>query len=217
MTFKAILFDLDNTLIDFVKMKKLCCEAAMDAMIDAGLNIEKRKGLKTLYNLFNTHGWENRNIFQHFLLEVKGKVDVRILSYAVVAYRKVKLGLLSPYPKVKSTLIKLKEKNLKLGIISDAPELKVWTRLVSMNIDDFFDIVIATNKIGTKPFKSVLKQLKLKPEQVLMVGDNIERDIKAAKKDKIKTCFAKYGYIGKRTNIEADYTINSIEELLDII
>ena len=44
---KAVLFDLDNTLIDFMRMKRLSCEVAMDAMIKAGLKINSSiyKGL----------------------------------------------------------------------------------------------------------------------------------------------------------------------------
>ena len=40
---KAIIFDLDNTLIDFVKMKRMSIEAAASAMIDAGLEQKKNK------------------------------------------------------------------------------------------------------------------------------------------------------------------------------
>ena len=49
MAIKAVLFDVDNTLIDFMKMKRACCEAAIDAMIDAGLNMSKKDALKVLY------------------------------------------------------------------------------------------------------------------------------------------------------------------------
>ncbi|MCX8193742.1 MAG: hypothetical protein N3G19_00010 [Candidatus Pacearchaeota archaeon] len=45
---KAILFDLDNTLIDFMTMKHKCCEAAIDAMIAAGLKIKKEKAALTM-------------------------------------------------------------------------------------------------------------------------------------------------------------------------
>jgi len=33
---KAIIFDLDNTLIDFLKMKKEACKSALKAMIGSG-------------------------------------------------------------------------------------------------------------------------------------------------------------------------------------
>ena len=36
---KAVLFDLDNTLLDFMKMKNSAVNAAVKSMIFAGLNI----------------------------------------------------------------------------------------------------------------------------------------------------------------------------------
>ena len=35
---QAIIFDLDNTLVDFMRMKNRAIEAAIKSMIDAGLN-----------------------------------------------------------------------------------------------------------------------------------------------------------------------------------
>ncbi|MEM3408158.1 MAG: hypothetical protein QXT40_01420 [Candidatus Micrarchaeia archaeon] len=52
--FKAILFDLDNTLIDFMKMKKIACEAAIDAMIKTGMKADKEMTLKLLFELYNS-------------------------------------------------------------------------------------------------------------------------------------------------------------------
>ena len=43
---KAVLFDLDMTLIDFMKMKNMACTEAIDAMIDAGLKMNREKALK---------------------------------------------------------------------------------------------------------------------------------------------------------------------------
>lgn len=39
---KAILFDIDNTLVDFMKMKEKSVDSAIDAMVDAGLDIERK-------------------------------------------------------------------------------------------------------------------------------------------------------------------------------
>lgn len=46
MKIKAILFDLDNTLIDFMKMKNAACDAAIESMIGAEL---KKKRLEKFY------------------------------------------------------------------------------------------------------------------------------------------------------------------------
>ncbi len=36
---KAVIFDLDNTLVDFMSMKRQAVTAAITAMIDAGLGL----------------------------------------------------------------------------------------------------------------------------------------------------------------------------------
>ena len=219
---KAILFDLDNTLINFLRMKRMSCEAAINAMIDAGLKVDKGKAMKLLFELYDKHGLEDPRIFQKFLKKVLGKVDYRILAYGVVAYRRVRSGFLEPFPRVTSTLLKLKEKGLRLAIISDAPRLKAWIRLTAMKIDHFFDIVVTfddTKKLkpSRKPFIVALSKLKFKPEECLMVGDMPGRDIKGAKKLGMKTCFATYGSMYASSKSLADYEIDDISKLLKIV
>jgi len=69
---KAVLFDLDNTLIDFLKMKKHSCSAAIDAMIGAGLNVGHDKAINMLFELYGRHGMEEKTIFQKFLKKLTG-------------------------------------------------------------------------------------------------------------------------------------------------
>ena len=64
---KAILFDLDNTLIDFMHVKKSSVSAALTAMIAAGLRIDGDKATKVLYDLYDQYGIEHQEIFQKFL------------------------------------------------------------------------------------------------------------------------------------------------------
>jgi len=218
---KAVIFDLDNTLIDFLKMKRIAVEEAVEAMIDAGLNIPKKKALDELYKIYYKEGLEDPRIFQKFLKKVTGKIDYRKLAYAIVAYRSARIGFLHPYPGTKATLMKLKQKGLKLAIVSDAPKLKAWIRLANMRIDDFFDIVVGLEDTGRLkpsrlPFRAALKQLKVKPEQCLMVGDRPGKDMRGARKLGMKTCFARYGFKGKAKG-KWDYEINNITELADII
>ena len=218
----AVIFDLDNTLVDFLKMKRMACSEAVDAMLDAGLKIRKDKALKVLYGLYGIYGIEDQTIFQKFLKKVAGKIDYKILAYAIVAYRRVKNGFLAPYPGAKQTLIRLREKGLKLAIVSDAPRLQAWLRLSSMRLDDFFDVVVALEDTGKQkpnklPFRAALKNLKVKPEECIMVGDNPGRDIKGAKSMGMKTCHAKYGLTYKADSFKADFVIRSIRELPKIV
>lgn len=43
---KGIIFDVDNTLIDFYRMKQLSISESIDAMIDAGLSMDKKNVIK---------------------------------------------------------------------------------------------------------------------------------------------------------------------------
>jgi len=219
---KAVIFDLDNTLIDFLKMKRMACSEAVDAMIDAGLKIRKDKALKELYALYGVYGIEYQEIFQKFLKKVSGKIDYRILAYAIVAYRRVKNGFLAPYPGAKQVLIRLRENRLKLAIVSDAPRLQAWLRLSSMRLDDFFDVVVALEDTGKQkpsklPFSAALKKLNVNPGECLMVGDNPGKDIKGAKLMGMRTCHAKYGLTYKADSFKADFVIRSIRELPKVV
>ncbi len=215
---KAILFDLDNTLIDFMKMKRQASEAAIDAMIAAGVQLDKEEARKILFELYDQHGIEHQHIFDEFLKRVNKKIDYKILAAGIVAYRKAKIVLAEPYPGVVPTLLKLKQRGLKMAIVSDAPILQAWTRLTEMKIQDFFDAVVTFDDTGERkpsalPFKKALEQLGIAPEEVLHVGDWPERDIAGAKALGIKTAFAKYGAVKPET-VKADFELNRIEDLL---
>ena len=218
---KAVIFDLDNTLIDFMTMKKLSCDAAISAMIGAGLNVNKGKAMKDLFKLYDKFGLEEKKIFQKFLRKITKKVDYEVLASGIVAYRRVRTGFLEPYPHVGEVLFELKKRGIKLAIVSDAPRLKAWIRLVSMKINHLFDVVVTFDdtkefKPSTVPFNLAFKKLNVKPHECLMVGDRPERDITGAKKLGMLTCFAKYGNPTAKGS-EADYEINDIKELLEIV
>jgi len=223
---KAIFFDIDNTLIDFMTMKHKSCEAAIDAMISAGLKVERKRALAELFKLYREYGIEEKEIFQKLLKKLQKKVDYRLVAHGIIAYRKIKESQLYPYPHVIPTLIELKKK-YKVAIISDAPRMRAWLRLVTMQLDDFFDIVITAADVRkTKdkkiPFKVALNKLGIKPQEALMVGDRISRDIAPAKAIGIKTCYARYGakYNTEkpiaRGKSKADYEINDIQDLIKL-
>jgi len=217
---KAVLFDLDNTLIDFMKMKQQATDAAVEAMIAAGVQLNKAQATRLIFELYDQYGIEHQQIFQEFLIRTQQKLDYKILSAGIVAYRKARTVLAEPYPGVMSTLLKLKQRGLKLAIVSDAPILQAWTRLTEMKIQEFFDAVVTFDDTGErkpskKPFEKAIEQLNVKPEEVLHVGDWPERDIAGAKALGMKTAFAKYGAT-KPMTVKADYELNKVEDLLNI-
>ena len=72
-------------------------------------------------------------------------------------------------------------------------------------------------KPDPKPFLKALEYLDLKPNEAVMVGDWAERDMVGAKKVGLKTVFARYGDLQNQQNVEADFTIDDVKDLLDIL
>jgi HAD superfamily hydrolase (TIGR02253 family) len=222
---KAVVFDLDNTLMDFMKMKENAINAAVNAMIDAGLNIEPEKAHNALYEIYDKKGIEFQKVFNNFLEDVLGEVDWKILSSGVVAYRKAREASLVLYPHVNMTLVELLKKGIKLAVLSDAPRREAWLRLSYLQLQHTFDSVITFEDTGFRkphqiPFRKVLSLIDVPPEDTMMVGDWPERDLVGAHEAGMRTVFARYGFSFDRQpegDEGADYAVDDIRELLQIV
>ncbi|MEK6864562.1 MAG: HAD-IA family hydrolase [Nanoarchaeota archaeon] len=216
---KAILTDCDNTLIDFMRMKQLATNNAAKAMVKAGLKMKLKDAKEQLMKTYMEVGIESQKPFTIFLKNHK-QFNERILAAGINAYNSSKIKNLKPYRDVIPTLKKLK--HYKLGVISDAPRLKLYQRLDAMKITDFFDVIIGYEDTGRKkpskiPFKRALKELNVKPSEAVFIGDWPDKDIKGAKSIGMKTIFARYGYLGKGKIVYADYKAVKFSDLLKIL
>jgi putative hydrolase of the HAD superfamily len=219
---KAVIFDLDNTLIDFMRMKNTAVEAATKAMIDAGLNFPYKEIRSKIDEIYNEKGIEYQQVFDQLLNHFLQRIDYKILSAGVVAYRTAREAELNTYPQVIPTLIKLIKMGIKLGVVSDAPSREAWLRLTYIGLHHMFDAIVTYDDSGQKkpspvPFNLVLKKLGVEAGNALMVGDWAERDVVGAKAIGMKTAFAKYGDTFETQKHEADYEINEIAELVEIV
>ena len=219
---KAIIFDLDNTLLDFVKMKQFAVKAAITAMIEAGLNVDEEKAYKDIFDLYVSKGWENQQVFDDYLNQTVGNVSNKILAAGIVSYRRAREATLLVYPNVNKTLIELIKMGIQLSVVSDAPSREAWMRLYYLNLHHVFDPVLTFDDTGVrkpspKPFEMALEIMKSTPDEVLMIGDWPERDVVGAKQIGIKTIFARYGDTFGTVDSGADWDVNDIYELVDIV
>ena len=181
---KAVVFDLDNTLVDFMRMKR--------SAVRAGLKMTPEEVYNEVFKIYEKEGIEDQFVFNKLLEKVLGRVDWHILAAGIVAYRKAKEANLTPYPFVKQTLVELLRRGYKLTVVSDAPRLQAWTRLVESSLDQFFDAVV-TYEDTAAPFKKALELLGIAEREVLGMI----------------TVFARYGDTFGTVNSGADFEINS--------
>jgi putative hydrolase of the HAD superfamily len=219
---RAIVFDLDNTLTDFMKMKEAAVQAAIDGMIDAGLD-RPREELRTRIDaIYKEQGLEFQRVFDELLVRDFGQIDPKILASGIVAYRRARESTLVLYPHVQMTLLELTKRGIQLGVVSDAPRIQVWLRLCTLGLQHLFDAVVTFDdtgerKPGAAPFREVLRRLGVEAAEALMVGDWAERDVVGGRSLGMITVFARYGDTFGTKESGADYDIDDVFELVGIV
>ena len=219
---KAVIFDLDNTLLDFMKMKSSAVDSAIQGMIEAGLSIKLNEARDKIFKIYDQKGYEYQEVFDELIIGELGKINYKILASGIVTYKKAKEASLILYPFVLHTINELSKMGLKLGVVSDAPSREAWVRLCTVNLHHIFDAVVTFHDTGfhkpsPEPFKKILERLDISAEECIMVGDWPERDVVGARKVGMKTAFAKYGDTFGTLDSGADYDLDNISELVQIV
>ena len=219
---RAIVFDLDNTLTDFMRMKDAAIQAAMDGMIDAGFRIRREDLRVRIDAIYRERGLEFQQVFDELLATELGQIDPKILAAGIVAYRRARESTLVLYPHVQMTLLELTKRGIGLGVVSDAPRLQVWMRLCALSLQHVFDAVVTFDDTGERkpsaaPFREVLRRLDVAPENSLMVGDWAERDVVGGRSLGMKTVFARYGDTFDTQESGADFDVDDIHQLVGIV
>lgn len=204
--------------------KKETAKAAAKAMVENGLAATQVQAFGKIFSVYDDYGIEYQKTFYEVVKQYNLPINEaeKIQQAAILAYLRRKFDVLKPYPMVKPTLAELKEKGLKLGIVSDAPRNKAWQRLVLTGLQNEFEVVVTHSdtqelKPHASPFYLATKRFGILPNACLFVGDNPERDIKGAKEVGMKTCLAKYGLWNRNDSIKADYEIEKFSDLLKVI
>lgn len=218
---KIIAFDLDDTLyneIDFVQSGFRV--VAQYTAIKFGL--DKNKIYSFLIKTLKLNG---RGKIFNSMLKKYGIYDKKTITKLVSVYRSHK-------PEIKldsntrKTIKNLKDK-YKLALITDGDKNVQRNKVHALKLNDLLDYIVYTDDYGpsgkkpnTISFKKVLKELGGKPEEMIYVGDNPEKDFIGAKKIGIKTIQIYRDKVGKNNFSEefaANYSIKKIEDLLTLI
>ena len=215
---KAIIFDLDTSIIDFLTFKVESAKSAANEMVRQGLNCSDLTLYGKIFSIYEKEGLDYQKTFHDVLLPFNLSPDdfERIQQSAIGAYLKRKFETLKPFPFVKTTLFRLPLNIKKIGI-SLSPRNKVWQRLVITSLENDFSPVFSKDTSPNLPdlINLSLGQFGIHSSEALFVSSD-EKKLTAAKNLSLKTCFTKYGSLRKPQN-NWDYSIDSFDQLTSII
>ncbi len=120
--------------------------------------------------------------------------------------------LAKPFEETIKTLEELK-KDYKLVLLCNTDNFSVDSVIEKYDMKKYFDVIALSCDTGflksnKKAFSSILKQLKMKKADVVMVGDSLESDIKGAENAKIRAIL-----VDRRGTREYKEKISNLEEL----
>ena len=127
--------------------------------------------------------------------------------------------LTRPYPGVEKVLTALIR--YKKAIVSNKTEALSIKVLEALDLLKYFDSVLGGDTLPEKkpspmPILDVLGRFDMRPEQALIIGDSVY-DIEAGRAAGVRTVAALYGYGDPGFWKEADYRVESIEGLMEIL
>jgi len=216
---KAVIFDMDNTLFEFVDAQVMACKAVVERL-GAGNKMD-------LFDYFLRHDFrfeDHQNIAAY--MESLGIDDKEKFYECCTAYESGKLESLRPYAGMRRCLNTMRRRGLKLAIVTDATKENADARLKRTGLGRYFDHVVALEETWKRkprpaPIRLALERLGVKPEEALLVGDSLVRDVGAGKAIGVATAYAAYGDKNYREDgraaAEADYVLNRAQDICELV
>lgn len=210
MPTKLIIFDLDGTLVNSIIDITNSLNYAIEPF---GIDPKTVEEVRQLVGEGITRVIER--VLGDERLTLRDDVVKRFLDF----YSEHIVDNTVPYPGVRETLERLT--GYKKAVISNKREAFSIKVLEGVDLIQYFDMVVGSDSTEEKkpspvPVLHVLSVLGFEPGDAIMVGDS-NHDIEAGKRAGVKTVGVTYGYRDKAYLSEADFIIDRMSELPQIV
>ncbi|HAG44814.1 MAG TPA: pyrophosphatase PpaX [Clostridium sp.] len=207
---KAILFDLDGTLIN---TNTLILES-FKYVLNNSLGV--KVGDDELIRYF---GEPLSYTMSKYCEEKTEELGNAYIEYCATIHDDYTEG----YDGVEEALIELKNRGYKLAVVTSKRRNTALRGLRLFDLEKYFDVIVTPedttkHKPNPEPVLKALELLDVKSEEAIMIGDS-HNDILSGKAANAKTCLVKYTFIPLEEVLkhEPDYAIDDMRELLNIL
>lgn len=215
MRYKAILFDLDGTLVDSIPD----IASSTNAMLtELGFPMLSSQRISTFVGKGTDH------LIKLSLLDVTQRPpSTELLQQAQNSFKhhytaQTQTSLSRVFPGVREGLEQFQQAQCQLAVVTNKPFQYVPKLLQLMQLDHFFKLVVGGDTCPKKkphplPFLYACTQLGVQPQEALVIGDS-SNDSYAARQAGIDVLLVPYGYNeGKDVqNLDCDGIVSSIAE-----
>ena len=228
--YKHLFFDLDHTLWDFDANAK---EALTDVYAEFNLAERYIAPFETFYERYLYHNkilWDRYHNGFITSEELKWKRMWRTLLDFKVGDETLSRGMSNSFLEILPTkkrifeytfeiLDYLTNKGYALHLITNGFEKTQWSKLKNSGLDKYFDQVITSEASNSlKPKKEIFDFALVKAnaiiEESIMLGDNLDADIRGAINAGMDTVFV--NHINETTDLKPTYIIRHLKELENI-
>ncbi|MHC5753032.1 MAG: HAD family hydrolase [Nostoc sp.] len=229
MSYKAMIFDLDNTLLNFEICERQAILGALEACtISLDLNRISENVFLQVFETYNSKYWRQREIFSpRELIEMSyqstlAQLDIQTDQISNLSQSFWHIfnhsGLMEPDVNEVLTVL---AGNYRLAVITNGFVSAQLPRMQAAGIEHFFEEVVVSEAIGfAKPspeiFYHALSRLNLTPAEVIYIGDSLKHDYAGATQVKMDFCY----YNRKNQNLPQEakpkFMINELLNLLEL-
>ena len=210
MGYKAVLFDLDGTLIDTSDLIFRSFEYALDTVLHTQIPREELL-------------WTFGRPLEQIMRTLGGDKAEELLT----AFRTYSIGHetdITLFPQVKETLKYLRTHGIKTAIVTSRIHPSTMRDLEILQVDTaLFDTIITPestveHKPHPTPALKAMELLGVTPEETIMIGDSVH-DLQCGREAGCHTAFVQYSMVPQE-ELRAqnpDYSVASLSDLIDIL
>lgn len=227
MHYHWLVFDADNTLLDFTRSAKVALSETLHS-----IGLAPSEQLFDQYHLINQECWADLEAGRITPEELKVRRFSRFLGQLGMEGDPLKLNAFyfevlkqSTYlvDGAEATIANLHGQGYKLAIATNGLAEVQRPRLANAGIDHYFQEILVSEEIGYyKPnpgfFHMALERMQAKKaDRLLMIGDSMHLDIESAQKMGWDTCWYNPESKKKPLPVEPDFIIGNLRDLMEIL
>ncbi|MEH1969549.1 HAD family hydrolase [Nostoc sp.] len=230
MLYKAIIFDLDNTLLNFELCER---QAILGALEDCAVSLDLNGVSETIFlqvfETYNSKYWKQRETFSpNELIEMSYRSTLAHLDIQTDQISNLSQSFWHIFnhsavmePDVNEVLTILAH-NYRLAVITNGFVSAQLPRMQSAGIEHFFEEIVVSEAIGfAKPspeiFHHALSKLDLTPAEVLYVGDSLTHDYAGAMQVNIDFCYYNRKSQNLIQEVQPKFMISELLKLVELV